>query len=125
MLILVIMTSSVFAMIPETMDIQTAERRSMETLLINSTNGTRYELFLISDNAHYVSDDPLYKKVYGRDALKDDYVQEGDFYVYIARLGGETAFLQKTLVRSVLWIQREHQKTGVMLSLAKMACRTF
>ena len=56
MLILVIMTSSVFAMIPETMDTQTAERRSMETLLINSTNGTRYELFLISDNARYISD---------------------------------------------------------------------
>ena len=97
MLILVIMTSSVFAMIPETMDTQTAERRSMETLLINSTNGTRYELFLISDNARYISDDPLYKKVYGRDALKDDYIQEGDFYVYIARLGGETAFLQKNI----------------------------
>ncbi len=87
MLILVIMTSSVFAMIPETMDIQTAERRSMETLLINSINGTRYELFLISDNARY-QQQYLFEK---------NGIYVGDFYVYLARLGDDTAFLQKKI----------------------------
>lgn len=55
MLILIIMTSTVFANIPDSMDVETAKARSQETLLINSIEGTPYYVFIISDNAKYVS----------------------------------------------------------------------
>ena len=85
MSILFIMTSSVFAMVPDTIDVHTA--RSWETLLVNSVDGTKYELLLLSDNAKY----------------QEKYLSEtnglfvGDFYVYLVRLGGDVAFLQKNI----------------------------
>ena len=60
-LILVVMTSTVFAMLPDTMDVQTAMNRSYETLLINSIDGTKYNVFLISDNAKYVQQFTAFK----------------------------------------------------------------
>lgn len=86
-LILVVMTSTVFAMLPDTMDVQTAMNRSYETLLINSIDGTKYNVFLISDNAKYVE----------RYLSEENMIYAGDFYVYLARLGDETAFLQKNI----------------------------
>ena len=94
-LILVVMTSTVFAMLPDTMDVQTAMNRSYETLLINSIDGTKYNVFLISDNAKYVE----------RYLSEENMIYAGDFYVYLARLGDETAFLQKNIPLSRLLIK--------------------
>lgn len=85
MLILIIMTSTVFANIPDSMDVETAKARSQETLLINSIEGTPYYVFIISDNAKYVSN-YLFEK---------NGIFAGDFYPYLARVGDDTAFLQK------------------------------
>lgn len=84
-MVLAIMTSTVFAMIPDTMDVQTAMNRSYETLLINSVDGTKYNVFLISDNAKYTE----------KYLFEENGIYAGDFYVYLARVGDETAFLQK------------------------------
>ena len=69
------------------MDVQTAMNRSKETLLVNSIDGTRYNVFLISDNAKY-TEKYLWEK---------NWLYVGDFYVYLARVGDETAFLQKNI----------------------------
>lgn len=86
-MVLAIMTSTVFAMIPDTMDVQTAMNRSYETLLINSIDGMQYNVFMISDNAKF-TENYLWEK---------NWLYVGDFYVYLARVGDETAFLQKDI----------------------------
>jgi hypothetical protein len=79
--------ATAFAMIPDSMDISTAEQRSYETLLVNSIEGEKYELFLIADNPKYTEHylwekNPLYV---------------GKFYSYIARVGDDYAYLQKNI----------------------------
>lgn len=84
---LIIMTSTGSAMIPNIIDVNIAAHRSWETLLINSVEGTKYNVFLISDDAKYEE----------RYLFEKNGIYVGKFYVYIARLGDDTAFLQKDI----------------------------
>lgn len=79
--------ATAFAMIPDSMDISTAEQRSYETLLVNSIEGDKYELFLIADNAKY-TENYLWEK---------DPVYVGKFYAYIAKSDDDIAYLQKNI----------------------------
>lgn len=83
-LVVIILTSTVFAAIPAKMNIENANERSQETLLIHSVEGTAYNLFLISDNAKYNS----------RYLSEKSGIYVGDYYVYLARVGDDTAVLQ-------------------------------
>lgn len=79
--------ATAFAMIPDSMDISTAEQRSYETLLVNSIEGEKYELFLIADNAQYTKN-YLWEK---------EPIYVGKFYAYIAKIGDDYAYLQKNI----------------------------